>query len=181
MHSLNTFGVRTNHGQLRTHKTHHSPDLGEATTFPPYIMLCAFPWDPTSKWHFILGLPKFPKLRFLRLWGPITLCANLWLRWGLKQSCRPHREISNGVLHLTFMQGNRVNSRLLVVKNQITNLITDLSFGHNLCFKCANRSWEPILDIYVSIDFQWYKELFNPMGFDLYNRLLKIRPKWEFI
>jgi len=23
-----------NHGQIQTHKTHHDPDLGEATTFP---------------------------------------------------------------------------------------------------------------------------------------------------
>jgi len=31
-----------------------------------------------------------------------------------------------------------------------------------------------IIDIYVSIYFQWYKELFNPMSFDYYNCLLKI-------
>ncbi len=37
--------------------------------------------------------------------------------------------------------------------------------GHNLCLKCPNGSWEPISNIYVSRDFQWYKELFNPMGF----------------
>jgi hypothetical protein len=34
MHNLNTFGARTNHMQTWTHKTHHGPDLGEATTFP---------------------------------------------------------------------------------------------------------------------------------------------------
>jgi hypothetical protein len=34
MHSWSTFGARTNHGQTRTHKTHHSLELGEATTFP---------------------------------------------------------------------------------------------------------------------------------------------------
>jgi hypothetical protein len=28
-----TFATRTNHGQTRTHKTHHGLDLGEATTF----------------------------------------------------------------------------------------------------------------------------------------------------
>jgi hypothetical protein len=33
----------------------------------------------------------------------------------------------------------------------------------------------PILDIYVLIYFQWYKELFKPMGFDPYNRALKIQ------
>jgi hypothetical protein len=34
VHSWSIFGVRTGHGQIRTHKTHHGPDLGEATTFP---------------------------------------------------------------------------------------------------------------------------------------------------
>jgi hypothetical protein len=30
----NTFGARTSHKQPQTHKIHHNPDLGEATTFP---------------------------------------------------------------------------------------------------------------------------------------------------
>jgi len=37
VHSWNTFGVRTRHGQTRihkTHQTHHGPSLGETTTFP---------------------------------------------------------------------------------------------------------------------------------------------------
>jgi hypothetical protein len=69
---------------------------------------------------------------------------------------------------------NRVNSRLLVVESQTANLTPDFSFGHNLCFKCPNGSCKPILDIYVLIDFQWYKELFNKMGFVPYNCSLKI-------
>ncbi len=73
------------------------------------------------------------------------------------------------------MQGNRVDSWLSVVGSQTANLILDLSFGHNLCFRCPNGSCEPILDIYVSIAFQWYKELFNAMGFDPYNCDMKIR------
>jgi hypothetical protein len=32
----------------------------------------------------------------------------------------------------------------------------DLSFGHNLCCKCPNESCEHILDIYISIAFQWH-------------------------
>jgi hypothetical protein len=32
--SLNAFGARMSHGQTRIHKTHHGPDLGEATTSP---------------------------------------------------------------------------------------------------------------------------------------------------
>ncbi len=34
VHNWSTFGAKTNHGQIRTHKTHHGPDLGEAPTFP---------------------------------------------------------------------------------------------------------------------------------------------------
>jgi len=77
--------------------------------------------------------------------------------------------------HATFMEINQGNFRLLMVESQIGNLIPDLSFGHNLCFKYLNGSSEPILDIYISRTFQWYKELFNPMSFDSYNCLLKIQ------
>jgi len=42
-------------------------------------------------------------------------------------------------------------------------------------FRCPNGSCEPISDIYVPNSFQWYKELFNPMGSDLYNYSLKIQ------
>jgi hypothetical protein len=31
------------HGQTRTHKTHHDPDLGETITFPPYSIFCVWP------------------------------------------------------------------------------------------------------------------------------------------
>jgi hypothetical protein len=34
VHSRSTFSARMSHGQIRTHKTHHGSDLGEATTFP---------------------------------------------------------------------------------------------------------------------------------------------------
>jgi hypothetical protein len=33
----NTFGARTRHWRLRTHKNHHGPDSEEATTFPHII------------------------------------------------------------------------------------------------------------------------------------------------
>jgi len=122
-----------------------------------------------------MKLPKFPKLGLLWFWDPITLCADLWLRWGLKLNCIPRRDLSNGMSHTTWTQGNRVDSWLLVVESQIANLTLGFSFGHNLCFRCPNGSWEPILDIYVSIAFQWYKEIFKPMVFDPYNRPLKIR------
>jgi hypothetical protein len=122
-----------------------------------------------------MGAPKFLKLRFLQLWGPITMCANLLLQWGLKQSYSSCQELFNGMSHVTYTQGNWVDYWPLVGRTQIANLIFDLSFSHNLCFRCPNGSCELILDIYVSITFQWYKKLFNPMSFDPYNCLLKIQ------
>jgi hypothetical protein len=35
---LEHLGAKTSHGQLWTHKTHHGPDLGEATTFPHIVL-----------------------------------------------------------------------------------------------------------------------------------------------
>ncbi len=151
MHSLSTFGATTSHGQTRTHKTHHSPNLGETTTFPfivyfvplheAHIQMAFCPKTPK------MGIAKFPNIRLPWLWGPITLCANLWLRWGLKKSCSLRQDLFNNMLHATCTQGRRVDSRLLVVGSQIGNLTPNLSFGHNLCFKCPNASCEPILDI----------------------------------
>ncbi len=151
MHSWSTFGARMNHGQTRTHKTHNSPDLGETTTFPPYSILCAFPRGPRSNGFLSrdsqVGVPKLPKSRLSRLWCPITLCADLQSWWGLKQSCSFCQELSNSMSHATCMQGNRVDSQLLMVGSQIANLTLNLSFGHNLCFKCPNGWCKPILNI----------------------------------
>ncbi len=61
----------------------------------------------------------------------------------------------------------------------------------NYFVKYSNGSCKPILDIYVLKQFQWYKEVLNPMSFDLSNCSLKIQdsiripihkvgiPKWE--
>jgi hypothetical protein len=191
MHSLSTFGVRTSHGQTRTHKTHHSLDLGQATTFPPYSILCAFPRSPHPNGFLSrdsqMGVSKLRKLRESQLWGPITLCENFQLKWDLRQSCSPDQELFNNMSHATYTQGNWVNSWLLVVGSQIANLTLNPFFGHNLCFKCPNGWCEPILDIFVSIAFQWYEELFEPLGFDSCNHSLNIwesiwlqLPTWEF-
>jgi hypothetical protein len=73
--------------------------------------------------------------------------------------------------HATCMQGNL----MMVFHFQWSIIKYGFSFRHNLCFKCPNGSCEPILDIYVSIVFQWYKDFFNPMVFDPYNCPLKIQ------
>jgi hypothetical protein len=55
---LEHFGVKTNQGQIQTHKTHHGPNLGEATTFPPLIY-----YMPLHEAHiqmaFCPGTPKW--------------------------------------------------------------------------------------------------------------------------
>jgi hypothetical protein len=91
------------------------------------------------------GVLKFPNLGLLRLWGPITFSTDLQLIWGQKQSCSSHQELSNDIWHATYTQVNRVDSRLLMIKNQTTNLTSSLSFAHNLCFRFPNGSCEPIL------------------------------------
>jgi len=85
------------------------PGLGGSYHLPTYSILCASSWGPHP--NGILShdsqvkVPKLPKLGFLQLWGPITLRADLWLKWGLKQSCSPHQELSNNILHATYTQG----------------------------------------------------------------------------
>jgi hypothetical protein len=98
-----TFGARMNHGQTRTHKTHHGPDLGEATTFP-LILLSVLGHKASTQMSFCpemgLGVPKFSKLGLAQLWRPITLCVNLWLKWGLKKSYSPCWDLFNNMSHM---------------------------------------------------------------------------------
>ncbi len=151
------------------------PGLGGSHHLPPYSILCASPWGP----HPNGILPKLGLLQLWQsrgqLWGPITLREDLGLRWGLKKSCSPRLELSNDMLHITYTQVNRVNYWLLAIESQTINLTPDLSFGHNLCLRYPNGSCKAILDIYDSIIFQWYKKLFDPLGFDPYNCSLNIR------
>jgi hypothetical protein len=179
VHNWNIFGARTSHEQTWIHKTHHDLDLGEATTFS--LIVYSVPGHTTNtQMSFFsrdsqVAVLKFPKLGLLRLWRLITLCEDLRLKWGVKQTCSPCWELSNGMWYATFTQGRQGDSWLLVVESQIGNLTPGLSLGHNLCFNYPNGSCKPILDIYVLKAFQWFKELFNPMGFDPYNWSLKIQ------
>jgi hypothetical protein len=123
-----------------------------------------------------MGVSKFPKLGLSWLWRPIILCSNLQLKWGLKQSCITYQDLFNNMLHDTYTHRNWGNFWLLMVGSQTANLTPDPSFGHNLCLKCPNESWDPNLDIYILKSFQRYKKFLNLMGFNPCNRSLKI---WE--
>jgi len=137
---------------------------------------------PTSKWHFVLGFPSgSPEILIVgtpATLRAITFCAYLRLRWGLKQSCSHFWDLLNGISHATCMRENQGDSQLLMVKSQIGNLTHNPFFGHNLCFKYSNWSYEPILDIYIQRDFQWYKKIIDSLSFDLCNCFLKV---WKSI
>jgi hypothetical protein len=133
-----------------------------------------------------MGVLKSPKLGLSQLWNPITLRADLGSRCNLMQSCNPHQELSNSMLHAVCRQINWVDSRLFLIESQIGNLTPDPSFGHNLCFKCPNEQCEPILNIYVLKYFQWYKKRHKTLSFGPWNCSLKFGssqglhlPKWE--
>jgi len=159
------------------------PRLEGSHHLPPYSILCASSQGPHPNGLFVSGLPKgspkTAKVRLPQLCGAIISCSNLQSKWGLKQSCSSHQEFSNSVLHYICTHGSQVNSRLFMVGSQIVNLTPNLSFCHNLCYICRNRSCEPILDIYTSIFFQWYNELLNVRCFDLCNCSLKVRESTE--
>jgi len=58
MHSWNTFGAKTSHEQIRTHKIHHNLDLGEASTFP-LIVYSMFGHETNTQMSFCLKTPKW--------------------------------------------------------------------------------------------------------------------------
>jgi hypothetical protein len=57
-----------------------------------------------------MGVSKSLRLELSQLCEVITSCADLRSGLGLKRSCSPCSEISNGMLHATYTQGNWVDS-----------------------------------------------------------------------
>jgi hypothetical protein len=150
--------------------------LGETTTFP-FIVFFFINHEGCIQMSFFLGTLKLKVSKFLELglstlWKVVIFCASLQLKWGFKKNCNLCREFFNDTWHATYMHLFYGDSQLLVGRSQIDTLIPELSFCHNLCFKYSNESYEPILDIYVSKSFQWYKELFDLMSFDPWNTYL---------
>jgi hypothetical protein len=139
---------------------------------PPYSILCTTPqeWHPNGFLSQV-GVPKSPRMGVPQLWRTITYGAYLRSRRGLNQSYSPRRKLSNNMSQATCTQGNHVDSQL-----STASLTPGLSFGHNLCCRCPNGLCKPILDIYILIAFQWYKELLNARCFDPCNQTLNF---WE--
>jgi hypothetical protein len=143
------------HGQTRTHKTHHGPDLGEATTFPLYIIFCGWPWDQHPNgifsWDSQAWVPKFSQLGLPRLWGPITLRANLRLRRGLKQSFSPRWELSNDIWSASIQWVLTPEIALWRFRSPFGTLIPKMgvhlgmwgSFPHTLLHSREHEMWLP--------------------------------------
>jgi hypothetical protein len=55
--SWSTFGAWTNHEQTHTHKIHHGPNLGKATTFS-FIVYFVLGHRTNTQMSFCLGTPK---------------------------------------------------------------------------------------------------------------------------
>ncbi len=181
VHSWSTFGAKTSHEQhghtrLTTAQTWGSHHLPLIVYYAPlhgaHIQMAFLSRDSR------MGVPKSRQLGLPQLWSPITLRTNLGSRCGLKKSCIPRQELSNGMSHVIYKQVNRVDSWLFLIRSQTGNLTPSPSFGHNLCFRCPNEQCEPILDIYVPKAFQWYKERQKPLSFDPSNFSLKF---WKSI
>jgi hypothetical protein len=166
-----------------THKTHHGPDSGEATSFPHivfsatlrggYIQMALFPGTPKLESR---NCPEIVPIRVPRLWVLITPDCRVWSRRGLNQSCSPCWDLSNAMLHSQFGGREEVDSWLLVVGSQTANLTPGPSFAHNLGCRCPNGQCEAIFDIYVSRTFQWHQEHPNARCFGPCCRTLNI---WE--
>jgi hypothetical protein len=144
-----------------THKTHHGPNSGEATTFPHivfsaarsggYIQMAQIPGTPeTESRNCPDRTPETLNGHNFRLQSLIVMRFN--------QSCSPHRDLSNAMLHTQIGCWEEVNSRILVVGNQTDNLTPGPSSAHNLGCRCPNGQCEAIFNIYVSRPFHtWPK------------------------
>jgi len=151
--------------------SHHLPPYGILYVSPPHLHPNGtFSRDSQS------GVPKLSRFGLPGLWAFITSRSDLWLGRGLKQSCSSPWELSNDVSHSTCIHQDRVDSWLLVVGSQTSNLTPGPSFDHNLCCKCPNGSCKVILDIYTSRPFQRYRKRLNARCFGLCNHILNF---WE--
>ncbi len=159
-----------------THKSHHGPDLGQATTFPHivyfaalckgYIQMALFPETPKlESWN----CPEIVPVGVSGLWELITPDCRVWSWRGVNQSCSSPWELSNVVLHFRIRCRDEVNSQLLMVGSH------GLSFAHNLGCRCPNDQCKAILDIYASRTFQWHQEHLPLRCFGPCCRTLKIR------
>jgi hypothetical protein len=159
------------------------PGLVGSHHLPPYSIFCSSPQRLHPNGIFSRdsqgGVPKLSRVGLSGLWASITSCLDLWLGWGLKQSCSSLWELFNAMSHSSCRRRNRVDSWLLVVGSQIASLTPGPSFAHNLGWRCPNGSCKAILDIYTSRPFQRYRKHPDARCFDPCNQALNFRESWR--
>jgi hypothetical protein len=171
-HSGTPLGVGTSHGHFGPRDTPRPGPQEYATTILPIVYsatlggtharVSLFPGTPG------LGSRNCPETvpgGVPGLWELITVDRGVWSRRGLNQTCSPRWDLSNDVSHSRFGGREEVDSRLLVVGNQIASLTPGLSFAHNLSYRCPNGQCEVIFYIYASRPFQWHQEHLNARCF----------------
>jgi len=172
-------GVGTSHGHFGLLDSPR-PGLRGSHHLPPYSILCSSLPRLHPNGHFSqdsqVGVPKLSRVGVPRLWTATAPRPKLSSGRALNQSCSSRRELSNAVLHSLRQRQKEVDSRLLVVGSQTSNLTPGPSFAPNLGCKCPNEQCEAILDIYASRAFHLYKEQIKASRFDPSNRLLSF---WE--
>jgi len=150
------FGVGTYHGHLDTQDSPW-PGLEGSHHLPPYSILCVSPRRLHPNGSFSrdsqVGVPKLSRVGVPGLWMVIAPRPELGSGRALNQSCSSRRELFNAMLHSLRRHWEEVDSRLLVVGSQTGSLTPDLSFAHNLGFRCPNGQCDAILDIYASRSF----------------------------
>jgi hypothetical protein len=101
MHNWNIFGAWMNHKHTQSYKTHHSPNLKEATTFR-LIIFSLISHGGYIQISFCLRTPKILKIGIPGTLEIHNFCVDLQLKWGLKKSCSPHRKLFNNMWHATY-------------------------------------------------------------------------------
>jgi hypothetical protein len=155
------------------------PGLGGSHHLPPYSILCVTLREPHPNGTFSRdsqgGVRKLFRVELPGLWTVISPGFDLWLEWGLNQSCSSPQELFNASLHSFCKCQEEVDSRLLVAESQTVGFTPGPSFAHNLSCRCPNGSCKPILGIYTSRSFQQYKENFKARCFSFCCQALKLR------
>ncbi len=122
MRSCNTLSAHMSHGDTQTHKTHHNPNLGEATTLP-LIVFSVHGHGPYTQMSFCLGSSKILEIGTLMTLEAHNFLCRPPIGVRSKEKLFPCWELFKGMWHTTWKKVNQGDSWLLVVRNQIDILI----------------------------------------------------------
>ncbi len=146
MHSWSNFNAWTNHEHTRTHKIHHGPNLGEATTFP-LILFYVISHVGYIQMSFFRD-SQVESLEILKIGTPATLKAHNFL-------CKHSIEVrSKTKLYLSFKSFKRyvachlhahISSRFLIFSGWKSNWHFDSRpfFWHNciISIQMDHENW----------------------------------------